>query len=66
MSAVVIILPTVRIEPEATGEVVLSVRLPRRVFGRLTTLAAQWDVSLNAAAAMMLTEKINERAGVKR
>jgi hypothetical protein len=67
VTATVIALPIVpRIEASGADEVTLPVRLPRRAFGRLTTLAAQWDVSLNAAAALMLTEAINKRAGVKR
>jgi hypothetical protein len=67
MSADVIILPLIRVERDVSNTTaVLCVRLPSRVYNRLTALADQWNISPVAAAEHLLVDAINNAAGVKR
>jgi hypothetical protein len=66
MGADVIILPVIRIEREVSGKtVVMCVRLPSRVYNRLTAIADQWNIMPVAAAEHLLVVAINKAAGVK-
>lgn len=48
-------------------EVILpSVRLPRRVYGRLTRIGAQWSMTPTQAAESLLIDAINNIVGVRK